>query len=155
MVYYAGAKIQLHRQPREAGLTTSALGAYLVDSCERHNLSMREASLRAGLSDATISVIVRRGDDTTPRPETLQTLARTLDGDFQHMMRLAGHLPPAPQRAIDDERLQAKLQRLTEVLSRLPPDLQARIMEQAILLAEVVDAAYRRSARDEGEPDGP
>ena len=45
----------------------SPLSQYLLDYCDSLNLSMRQASMRAGLSPETIGMIVRRGKASKPR----------------------------------------------------------------------------------------
>ena len=72
----------------------SEIADYIMNLCRQQHLSMREASIKAGLSTETVGVIVRRGNP--PRPDTLRAIARALGGDYDHMMRISGHLPPRP-----------------------------------------------------------
>ena len=129
------------------------LGQYLVDLVGRQNLSLREASMRAGLAPDTISKILRRGETSTPRPQTLQLLADGLGGNFDYMMHLAGHAP-LPEEGADPE-LVATANRLIEiwqVLRRIDPDRAQELERIAVMQAEMVLAAARsRQRREETE----
>ncbi len=77
-------------------LELTELGRYILNLCESNRLTMRKASMKAGLAPETISKILRSGDRQTPRPETLRLIADNLGGSYDEMMRMAGHLPSAP-----------------------------------------------------------
>lgn len=130
--------------------TTSPLGNYILELCERQNLSMREASIRSDLSPETIGVIVRRGVSTKPRPETLRQIADALGGSFQKMMVLAGHLPPS-NNTLDPE-LVAIADELIDIwydLKELDPESAERLTRIAVLQAEMVLAAAKSQEKTE------
>ena len=54
----------------------SELGRYILALCEAHNLSLRQASMKAGLEAGTISKILQRDGISTPNPETLEKIAQ-------------------------------------------------------------------------------
>lgn len=130
--------------------TTSPLGDYILDLCERQNLSMREASIRSDLSPETIGVIVRRGTTTKPRPETLRQIAGALNGSFQYMMQLAGHLERKENLNTIDPALQSIADQLIEIwyeVRDLDPEAAARLTQIAVLQSELVLASMRSSEK--------
>lgn len=112
------------------------LGEYLLLLCERHNLSMRRASERAGLDPTTIAQIVRRGKTSTPRPDTLRLIADALGGNYRYMMQLAGHLPPAPSTPLTAI---PRLQEFVTRLADLPRREQELIMATALMLLDLTE----------------
>lgn len=110
------------------------LGRYVLDLINEQNLSLREASMKAGLAPETISQMLRRGKTSTPRPDTLRMIADALGGDYRRMMELAGHLPSGPITPLVDV---PQLRNFAERVSKLPPERQRRIMEAALLLLEI------------------
>jgi transcriptional regulator with XRE-family HTH domain len=125
----------------------SPLGVYLLELCKQRNLSMREASARAGLGVETIGTIVRRGNATKPRPDTLRQIAGALEGDFDRMMVLAGHLPDRPSADSERTELRRKVHRIAELLSTLPPSLQDRLADALIVQTEASKAAFEAGER--------
>lgn len=113
---------------------TSPLGEYILTLLEDQNLSMREASMRAGLAPETVSQIIRRGKSSTPRPDTLKLIASALGGNYQYMMILAGHLSPAP--AALDQETRARLEELARKLALLDPAERERITRQYLTLLD-------------------
>jgi transcriptional regulator with XRE-family HTH domain len=115
------------------------LGQYIVQLCQKQNLSMREASSRSGLAPETISKILRRGESTRPRPQTLQAMADGLGGDFEHLMVLAGHLPAiAEGQDPEIERKARQLQALWREVRATAPEALERLMSLAVLQAEML-----------------
>ena len=133
------------------------LGQYILELVRGQHLSMREASMKAGLAPETISQILRRGSLSRPRPETLEMIADALGGDYTRMMILAGHLPsPRKNNGIDPE-LRAKADELIaiwEELKKSDPESANRLMRIAILQAEMVRAAARSAAKAGAEQQG-
>ena len=84
--------------------TASDFRAWLVRKCRERGLSLRKASIKAGLSTATIAALV---GGVHPRPETIKKLARFFSGDGasiaevmaleDHILVLAGYRSPAPE----------------------------------------------------------
>ena len=127
---------------------TSELGAYILELCDKNNMSMREASMESGLSPETIGVIVRRGKTTKPRPDTLRQIASGLGGSYEYMMQLAGHWPK-PDNGVDP-RLQDTANRLIEVwevLLKLDPQAAENLLRIAVMQAEMVKAAVQANAK--------
>jgi transcriptional regulator with XRE-family HTH domain len=136
---------------------TSPLGQYIVDLLNRHNLSMREASIRADLSPETVSQIVRRGRTTRPRPETLYQLAHALGGDFYHMLELAGHVPPHSDSRDIPIHIRAAVDEIVHIwrkLGDLDPEAQRQLMNIAIIQAEAFLATTQRRTEKEAENTG-
>lgn len=125
-----------------------ALGDYLQALAREKGLTLRAASLRANLPPEALSQLIRREGRFRPRPDTLRLLADALDGDFVHMMQLAGHLPAR------DPDLPAipQISRLVDRLAALPPDRQARVMDAFLLLLDAQDTANEPQTRLLREP---
>ena len=117
-------------------MSDSPLGQYVKELCDKEGLSLRQASIRAGLSPETVSLILRRGNTTHPRPQTLAVLMDALKGDLHHALTLAGYnMPPL---------IEYKIPRLYQFVNRLaayPPEVQERIMDATLALLEITDAA--------------
>jgi len=127
------------------------LGQYIDDLCQQQRLSYREASRMAGLDETTISQILRRGTVSTPRPDTLRLIADALGGSFEHMMRLAGHLPEPPDPTKDPElrRLADELLNIWRRVKDTDPEAMRRLERIVITQAEAFEAAVRGAARRE------
>lgn len=133
----------------------TALGQYIVDLVDGQNLSLREASMRAGLAPDTISKILRRGETNTPRPSTLQMIADGLGGNFDYMMHLAGH---APLPESGNPELVATANRLIEIwqlLRKLDPERARELERIAVMQAEMVLAAARAGRQREANEHEP
>ena len=120
----------------------SPLGKYIVELCERENLSMRRASEKAGLGTETIGSIVRRGKTTRPRPYTLFSIAKALGGSYRRMMYLAGH-----EEEMDESRL-AEGDEIAEQIALLP-DGPSR--EELMAYIRALLATAHRRAREQNE----
>ena len=68
------------------------LVAWLIQACETRDLSWAAASRRAGLSQGTISAIVR---GTQPGLEICKGLAGFFGVPLEDVLRMAGHMTPA------------------------------------------------------------
>lgn len=76
----------------------NSLGEYILAIIERHpGLSLRQASIRAGLNENAIQQIVK-GARPRPRPGDLKLIADAwgTPQDYYEMMRLAGYEVPLP-----------------------------------------------------------
>lgn len=80
----------------------SPIAAWLVEECEKRNLSWSQASLRAGLSRGTVSAII---NGQQPGLEVCKALAQFFNVPIEHLLRLAGHLPtpPSPRDAEEED----------------------------------------------------
>lgn len=118
------------------------LGQYIMALCTAQNLSLRQASMRAGLDPTTIARILQRDGQNIPRADTLAKIAGALNGDFYHMMGLAGHLPPVgEQETIEGVELYAKFQRLQHLVRELEkrdPEAANRLMGMVITPFEIM-----------------
>ena len=81
---------------------------WLNEQCDRRNLTWRDASIRAGVYPGAISAIM---NGQRPGLEVCKALARSFGTSPEHVLRMAGHLPPLPSG------------------NGLPPDLIAQALE--------------------------
>ena len=131
------------------------LQAWLMMECERRNLSWAEASRRVGVAPNTISGIM---SGQRPGLEVCKALAGYFDRPPETVLRLAGHLPPIPDRNEIDPELRHKADELLAIwrrLRNLDAESAERVMRIAVLQAEMVLAAVRSGQRDmerEGAP---
>jgi len=116
----------------------SPLASYLLALCKSQSLTMRQASIQSGLDPSTIAKIVQRSKyGGGAEPATLQTLADHLNGDFQRMMVLAGHLD-APLEIVegaDDDELAEEVLLLHEIwrkIRRLDPQVADQLAAATI-----------------------
>lgn len=114
-------------------MTQSNLAQWLIEECEKRNLSWAEASRNAGVSPNTISQIV---NGVKPGQKRLLALAEYFGASPERVFRMAGLLP---DRATTDAQ-RAELRRKVEHIAELDaiPDLQDR---RAILQELVGDVA--------------
>lgn len=96
------------------------LVAWLIQACETRGLSWAEASRRAGLSQGTISAIVR---GTQPGLEICKGLAGFFGVPLEDVLRLAGHMLPTPSPAWPPE-----LVALVREVENLPAPLQRAVI---------------------------
>lgn len=133
------------------------LGEYILALCKAKNLSLRQASLRSDLEAGTVSKILQRDGQSVPTPETLDKIARGLDGDYLKMMGLAGHLPPTGGEDADDldAELYSKMQRLQDLIrqaARRDPAAASRLMGYVITSFDVMISLDEAELRREPGP---
>lgn len=121
------------------------LVGWIVHELEMRNLSQSEASRRAGLGPNAISEIV---NGRTPGLRVCKALADFFSVSPEHVLRLAGHLPPnlSPAR-------QREFERVAELLASTP-DGSVRREAMAAIVA-IAESAKRRALEQEertGEP---
>ena len=119
---------------------------WLNVECEKRNLSWREASLRAGVYAGAISAIM---NGQRPGLEVSKALAEYFGASTEHVLRMAGHLPPLPDNGVDP-RLQDTANRLIEVwevLLKLDPAAAENLLRIAVMQAEMVKAAAQANAK--------
>jgi len=92
----------------------SDLSRWLLDETEKRDLSMRQASLQAGLDHGAVSRFVK---GTVPSPESCERLADFFNVPHMHVMELAGHVHLPPSFPDLDEESQAILVLLGRVNS--------------------------------------
>ena len=122
---------------------------------EQKGISGTTASIGAGLNRGAISSIV---NGSNPGLEVCKALAGYFDRPPETVLRLAGHLPPIPDRNEIDPELRHKADELLAIwrrLRNLDAESAERVMRIAVLQAEMVLAAVRSGQRDmerEGAP---
>lgn len=101
-----------------------ALAEYLRGMLNRHNISAREMSEKAGLANNAVSSIIR--GDTNPTPYTLKQLADTwgTEADYLSLMHLAGHLHLSPDLILSPEEAD-----LLHLFRKLEVSEQKRILQ--------------------------
>jgi transcriptional regulator with XRE-family HTH domain len=102
------------------------LGDYVLSVIQRHgDVSMREASRRAGLNENAIQQIAN-GDRPHPRYDTLKTIADTwgTEHDYFEMCRLAGYPTPIPPGVDDEDEI-----KLLTMFRALPREGQEQLLE--------------------------
>jgi len=120
----------------------SKIAAWLIDECNKQNLSWAEASRRAGVAQNTISQIV---NGTPAGPKRLTALADYFGVPHQFIFELAGLLDPPPSEDSDPltRRYVDELLNIWHELRDSDPDAAQRLMGITIMQAEMVLAAVR------------
>ena len=107
-------------------MTQSNLAQWLIEECEKRNLSWAEASRNAGVSPNTISQIV---NGVKPGQKRLSALAEYFGASPERVFRMAGLLPDRATTDAQRAELRRKVEHIAELLADLPPDLQDRLAE--------------------------
>lgn len=108
------------------------LVAWLIQACETRGLSWAEASRRAGLSQGTISAIVR---GTQPGLEICKGLAAFFGVPLEDVLRMAGHMTPAASPAWPPE-----VVALVREVEGLPPPLRRAVIKAWRAVLEGIQA---------------
>jgi transcriptional regulator with XRE-family HTH domain len=125
------------------------LGDYVLSIIRRHgDVSMREASRRAGLNENAIQQIAN-GDRPHPRHDTLKAIADTwgTEHDYFEMCRLAGYPTPIPPGVDEDEI------KLLTMFRALPEEGQKQLLETVASLHGGKDKGILPIALRAGELD--
>lgn len=129
---------------------STPLGEHVLSIIRRHpGLSMRRASIEAGLNENAIQQIIK-GIRSNPLPDTLKAIADTwgTPQDYYEMMRLAGYDTPLPPDV--DDPVEAKMLTLFKALSDEEKD---RVLEMLWALnrkdTDVTPIALRAGELDE------
>jgi transcriptional regulator with XRE-family HTH domain len=130
---------------------------WLNEQLERTNLSQSEASRRAGLGPNAISEII---NGRIPGLKVCRALAELFGAPPDYVLRLAGHLPSQRPQDHRDPRVLATADRLLEIWDRLAEidpsaldDLLNIVVMQAEMVEASANAARRRTATEETEPE--
>lgn len=114
---------------------------WLQQEIRHREWSVRETARRAGLSHTAIHNALSGG--ATPSMDTYKGLSRAFDTPLEHILRLAGELPPP----LDEQRaLNPTLDEGIRILTEFPPgDLATavRVLRGLRLTAETVEEAAR------------
>jgi len=127
------------------------LAAWLVEECNKRNLSWAEASRRAGVAANTISQVV---NGTPAGPKRLAALAEYFDAPIEQIYQFAGLLPE-PDDPDHDPLVQRYAEELLAIWRQLRdtnPDAARRLMSITIMQAEMVLAASRANCPPHPEP---
>lgn len=116
----------------------SALQIWIAEQAERQNLSWREVSLGAGLNPGAVSSIMT---GTRPGLQICVALAHHFGVRAEFVLRLAGHLPPAPPDIVSEE-VHQKLQGLAEQFEMLPPELHLDFADTLLALAMIAAQSF-------------
>jgi transcriptional regulator with XRE-family HTH domain len=71
------------------------LTKWLLEMLRKHNLSAREASIRAGMSHGLVSYYL---SGNTPSPDSCRKLAALFGEPPELVLQLAGHINPPPEQ---------------------------------------------------------
>ena len=124
------------------------LSQYILELLKNQNLSMREASMKAGLAPETISQIIRRGKTSTPRPDTLRLIASALGGSYQKMMILAGHMEEPPGFNGIKPEIREVVYELIEIWSELEElDPSGEALRELLTVVQTQAGAFRAALR--------
>jgi hypothetical protein len=107
-------------------MTSTTIADYIKEILDRHpGLSMRKASLQAGLNENEVQQIIK-GDRPTPRPDTLKAITDTWGtlGDYIELMRLAGYEIPLSPDFDDPEEAE-----LLALFRDLPPKARDYVLK--------------------------
>ena len=94
---------------------------WLIEEMKERGWSQRELSRRTGLPQSTLSQTIRGKRKITP--DVCLAIARALGEPIEHVMRLAGILPP--QESSDD----STISELIELARNLPPDERQQALD--------------------------
>ncbi len=108
------------------------LAQWLIEACRARDLSWAEASRRSGLSQGTISAIVR---GTQPGLEICKGLAGFFGVPLEDVLQMAGHMTPAPSPAWPPE-----LVALAREVEELPPPLRRAVLKAWRAVLEGIQA---------------
>lgn len=122
---------------------SDTLVRWLNNEMNQHGLSLRGMAKLAGTSHTTVSDVL-----SGIRPPTWDfcvKVAGALKVSPERVLRMAGHLPPAPETTLTPI---PRLQSFADRLARLSPERQRKIMEAALMLLEIND--YAVASQDVG-----
>jgi transcriptional regulator with XRE-family HTH domain len=138
----------------------NGIAGWLTEQVAAKGWSFRELGRRAGISAPNIGSYAR--GDSVPKPSSCRKIADALGVSYREVMRLAGHLPPAPiggpdiapdeweamnivrrargkpplnEDAIAGGDLSAEEAEMVDILRELPAHARAALWRQAAALA--------------------
>ncbi|MGD8737152.1 MAG: helix-turn-helix transcriptional regulator [Anaerolineae bacterium] len=112
----------------------SKLGRWLRMELQERGLTQSQAAVHAGVGQATISGILNK--EHIPKVETLFRLADLLGTPREEVLRLAGHLPPAPRgeaaavEAGGSSEEQIMIQALVREFRHVPDEWKEAVIQQ-------------------------
>ena len=120
------------------------LSVWIVTEIEKRGWSQRELARRAGVSQAQVNNVINEAANAGA--DFCVSVARALDHSPEEIMRLAGILPPRPER---DRYLEA----MESIWGRLPNERKGDLVLIARAYIEEYDRRMaEREARRAGEP---
>lgn len=133
----------------------NTLGDYVLSIMQRHpDLSMRQASIDAGLNENAVQQIVN-GNRPRPRHDTLKAIADKWgdEHDYYEMCRLAGYPTPVPPDLEDAQEVTMLMifralpseekQRVLQTLSAAHEHKESRILPIALRAGELDERGQR------------
>lgn len=131
----------------------SRLAEWLQAELQRRKLTQAQAAVYAGVGQATISDMMNRGH--VPKVETLFRLADYFGTSRETVLRLAGHLPPAPTEAElaaeAEDAEEALVQELVAEFRRVPDEWKQVAIEQVAQFRRLADLRPVRVIGDDEE----
>ena len=127
---------------------------WLNEQCEKRGLTWREASIRAGVHAGAVSAIM---NGQRPGLEVCKGLAQSFGTSPEHVLRLAGHLPPLPtsDNGLPPELLSMarEIQDIWRRVHEQDPEAAQELANIAVIQGRAfeiaVSAALRRLEREE------
>lgn len=109
---------------------------WLVAELEDRGWSQRQLAKRASMSATSVSQVITEQRD--PSPDFCIAIAHALRLPPEDVLRRAGHLPPKPTAFLASI---PRLHTFLDKLARLDRETQNRIMDTALMLLEIDEAA--------------
>jgi transcriptional regulator with XRE-family HTH domain len=106
--------------------TMGKLSDWLRRELRERGLTQNQVAVYANVGQATISDMLNKGH--LPKVETLFRLADFFGVSREQVLRLAGHLPPAPAESSDEE--DALVQALLAEFRRVPDEWKPVVVQQ-------------------------
>jgi transcriptional regulator with XRE-family HTH domain len=127
------------------------LGAWLRAQLNKRRLTQNAAAVHAGVGQATISDILTK--DHVPKVETLFRLADFFRTPREQVLRLAGHLPPAPpgMEAEAPGQDEALVRVLLAEFQQVPDEWKPVAVEQVATFRRLAELRPARIIGDEAE----
>lgn len=124
------------------------LRGWLRTELEERDLTQAQVAVYAGVGQATISDILRKGH--VPKVDTLFRLADYFHVPRERVLRLAGHLPPAADAQDEAEAYEDPLvEALIEEFRRVPDEWKQLVVEQVIQYRRMAELRPVRIIGDE------
>ncbi len=130
----------------------SRLSDWLREELHKRGLAQHVAAVYAGVGQATVSDILNK--DHVPKVETLFRLADYFGTPREQVLRLAGHLPPAPDGAGADVKEEALVRQLVEGFRQVPDDWKQEVLDQVAMFVRLASLPPARVIGEEEEAGG-
>ena len=132
--------------------TMANLKGWLQTELKERGLTQAQVAVYSGVGQATISDIMRKGH--VPKVETLFRLADYFHVSRERVLRLAGHLPPAPDGAGADAAEEALVRQLVEGFRQVPDEWKQEVLDQVTMFVRLASLPPARVIGEEEEAGG-